>query len=165
MDLVKKYAPIAAGLSIGQYCPPACFEIAGKRFEFVMDTGENAGDAVLNFLDETQLEWSIMGGDTLKTDKYECRKADDRTYLQRFELEAQAAASLVHANIVQIYEVGCVEGLHYIAQEYVQGRNLRDYVARHGPHEEEDDERYPEERGEGQETASTDVAEHDERQS
>ncbi len=59
--------------------------------------------------------------------------ADDRTYLKRFELEAQAAASLVHANIVQIYEVGCIDQLHYIAQEYVQGRNLRDYLARHGP--------------------------------
>ena len=59
--------------------------------------------------------------------------AGDRTYLQRFELEAQAAASLVHANIVQIYEVGCVDGLHYIAQEYVQGQNLSDYLARRGP--------------------------------
>ena len=59
--------------------------------------------------------------------------AGDRTYLQRFELEAQAAASLVHANIVQIYEVGCVDGLHYIAQEYVEGQNLGDYIARHGP--------------------------------
>lgn len=59
--------------------------------------------------------------------------ASDRTYLQRFQLEAQAAASLVHANIVQIYEVGCVDMLHFIAQEYVQGQNLRDYTARHGP--------------------------------
>jgi len=59
--------------------------------------------------------------------------ADDRTYLQRFELEAQAAAALIHANIVQIYEVGCVEGLHYIAQEYVEGQNLLEYVTRRGP--------------------------------
>jgi eukaryotic-like serine/threonine-protein kinase len=59
--------------------------------------------------------------------------AGDRTYLQRFEIEAQAAASLIHANIVQIYEVGCLDGLHYIAQEYVQGQNLRDYISRHGP--------------------------------
>jgi len=58
--------------------------------------------------------------------------ADDPTYLQRFQLEAQAAASLIHANIVQIYEVGCIDQLHYIAQEYVQGKNLREYVARHG---------------------------------
>lgn len=59
--------------------------------------------------------------------------ANDRMYLQRFQIEAQTAASLIHANIVQIYEVGCVDRLHYIAQEYVQGQNLRDYVARHGP--------------------------------
>ena len=59
--------------------------------------------------------------------------AGDRTYLQRFELEAQAAASLVHVNIVQIYEVGCVEQLHYMVQEYVHGQNLREYLARHGP--------------------------------
>ncbi|MEN6405460.1 MAG: protein kinase [Thermoguttaceae bacterium] len=59
--------------------------------------------------------------------------AGDRTYLQRFELEAQAAASLIHANIVQIYEVGCVDGLHYIAQEYVRGQNLREYIGRNGP--------------------------------
>ena len=59
--------------------------------------------------------------------------AGDKTYLRRFQLEAQAAASLVHASIVQIYEVGCVDQLHYIAQEYVHGQNLRDYVVRHGP--------------------------------
>jgi serine/threonine-protein kinase len=59
--------------------------------------------------------------------------AADRTYLQRFELEAQAAASLVHANIVQIYEVGCVDQLYYIAQEYVDGQNLREHLARRGP--------------------------------
>ena len=59
--------------------------------------------------------------------------ADDQTYLKRFEREAQAAASLVHANIVQIHEVGHIEGLHYIVQEYVQGQNLRDWLARNGP--------------------------------
>jgi serine/threonine-protein kinase len=59
--------------------------------------------------------------------------ARDGTYLTRFQREAQAAASLVHANIVQIYEVGQADGVHYIAQEYVEGQNLRDWLARHGP--------------------------------
>jgi len=59
--------------------------------------------------------------------------ADDHVYLKRFEREAQAAASLVHANIVQIHEVGHVDGLNYIVQEYVQGQNLRDWLARNGP--------------------------------
>ena len=57
--------------------------------------------------------------------------ADDQTYVQRFHREAQAAASLVHANIVQIHEVGCVDGAHFIAQEYVSGLNLKEYLNRH----------------------------------
>ncbi len=59
--------------------------------------------------------------------------AEDHTYLKRFEREAQAAASLVHANIVQIHEVGHGDGLHYIVQEYVAGLNLRQWIARYGP--------------------------------
>jgi serine/threonine-protein kinase len=59
--------------------------------------------------------------------------ADDRTYLKRFEREAQAAASLVHANIVQIHEVGHSDGLHYIVQEYIAGLNLGQWIARSGP--------------------------------
>jgi len=59
--------------------------------------------------------------------------AQDTNYIRRFEREAQAAAALVHANIVQIYEVGREGDLHYIAQEYVEGSNLRDWLVRHGP--------------------------------
>ncbi len=63
------------------------------------------------------------------------RLAQDATYVKRFEREAQAAAALVHANIVQIYEVGQADGYYYIAQEYVQGVNLRQWIARNGPPE------------------------------
>ena len=59
--------------------------------------------------------------------------AGDETYVRRFHNEAQAAASLVHANIVQIYEVGCIDGVHFIAQEYVRGQNLKQLVIRRGP--------------------------------
>ena len=58
--------------------------------------------------------------------------ASDETYVKRFQREAQAAAALVHANIVQIYEVGQAGGTYYIAQEYVQGMNLRQWTSRHG---------------------------------
>jgi serine/threonine-protein kinase len=61
--------------------------------------------------------------------------AGDSTYLARFQREAQAAAALVHANIVQIYEVGHRDAYHYIAQEYVEGQNLREWIGRHGPPE------------------------------
>ncbi|MEM9352204.1 MAG: protein kinase [Planctomycetota bacterium] len=58
--------------------------------------------------------------------------ARDASYVQRFTNEARSAASLVHANIVQVYEVGCHDGLHFIAQEYVPGRNLGQVLQRDG---------------------------------
>lgn len=51
---------------------------------------------------------------------------------QRFLQEARAVASLIHPNIVQVYDVGKYESVHYIAQEYVPGSNLFSYVQRRG---------------------------------
>lgn len=51
---------------------------------------------------------------------------------QRFLQEARAVASLMHPNIVQVYDVGRFESVHYIAQEYVPGSNLHSYIQRRG---------------------------------
>jgi serine/threonine protein kinase len=59
--------------------------------------------------------------------------ATDQTYINRFRNEARAAAALVHSNIVQIFEVGEVDGWYYIAQEYIAGMNLSQYLRRNGP--------------------------------
>ena len=58
--------------------------------------------------------------------------AQDDGYVRRFHHEAQAAAALVHPNIVQIFEVGEAEGVHFIAQEYVRGQNLKQFISRNG---------------------------------
>ena len=58
--------------------------------------------------------------------------ASDANYVDRFVQEARAAASLVHPNIVQIYEVGREQNIHFIAQEYVAGKNLGQLVERQG---------------------------------
>lgn len=50
----------------------------------------------------------------------------------RFEQEARAAAALVHGNIVQIHEVACVDGIHYLAEEYVAGPSLKAWLAARG---------------------------------
>ncbi len=55
--------------------------------------------------------------------------------LQRFQAEALAVARATHANIVQVYAVGEVDGLHYMALEYVEGRNLRQFLEKKGPPE------------------------------
>ncbi|WP_435010004.1 serine/threonine-protein kinase [Tundrisphaera lichenicola] len=54
------------------------------------------------------------------------------TYLRRFEAEASSAAKLNHPNIVHIYTLGEADGLRFIAMEYVQGTNLREYIERKG---------------------------------
>ncbi len=53
--------------------------------------------------------------------------------LKRFESEALNVAQATHANIVQVYAVGVLEGLRYMALEYVEGLNLREYLAKKGP--------------------------------
>jgi serine/threonine-protein kinase len=55
------------------------------------------------------------------------------TALKRFAVEAEAAAKLTHANIVQIYAFGQQDGTSFMALEYVQGMNLREFVAKKGP--------------------------------
>jgi serine/threonine-protein kinase len=55
------------------------------------------------------------------------------TALARFQAEAQAVAKLNHPNIVHIHQIGEADGLRYMVLEYVDGRNLRDYLARKGP--------------------------------
>ncbi len=59
--------------------------------------------------------------------------ARNSTLLQRFLREAKSAESLVHPNIVTIYDRGIDLGRHYIVLEYVAGGDFHDYIRAHGP--------------------------------
>ncbi len=48
---------------------------------------------------------------------------------ERFEREAEAAAGLRHANIVQVYQVGDLEGRPYFTMEFVEGGSLAERLA------------------------------------
>ena len=61
--------------------------------------------------------------------------AENAVALKRFRAEAEAVAKISHPNIVQVYAVGVQDGLHFMALEYVEGRNLREYLERKGPPE------------------------------
>ncbi len=54
-------------------------------------------------------------------------------FLERFRHEAQAAAMLAHPNIVDIYDVGHDDDIHYIVMEYVDGTDLKTIINREGP--------------------------------
>ncbi len=61
--------------------------------------------------------------------------SDNAVALRRFQAEAEAVARISHPNIVQVYGVGAQDGLNFMALEYVEGRNLREYLERKGPPE------------------------------
>ncbi|WP_165066736.1 WD40 repeat domain-containing serine/threonine protein kinase [Paludisphaera rhizosphaerae] len=52
----------------------------------------------------------------------------DRLRLRRFQVEAQAAARLHHTNIVPVFSVGCEQGVHYYAMQFINGRTLADWL-------------------------------------
>ncbi len=54
--------------------------------------------------------------------------ADDVNFVTKFRSEAQSAAGLEHPNIVNIYDVGSEDGIHYIVMEYVEGITLKTYI-------------------------------------
>ena len=58
--------------------------------------------------------------------------ANDDEFVTRFKREAQAAGKLNHPNIVNMYDVGFDQDLHYIVMEYVDGETLKEYITRHG---------------------------------
>lgn len=64
--------------------------------------------------------------------------ARDNDYIARFRREARAAAKLNHPNIVQVIDVGNSGSLYYIAQELIDGENLRQTLERGGAMELED---------------------------
>lgn len=52
--------------------------------------------------------------------------------VRRFQMEAMAAAPLQHANIVRIYDAGILNGVPFIAMEYVEGESLERFLQRRG---------------------------------
>lgn len=57
--------------------------------------------------------------------------ASDDEFVSRFKREAQAAGKLNHPNIVNMYDVGYDQCMHYIIMEYVDGETLKEYITRH----------------------------------
>ena len=56
----------------------------------------------------------------------------DETFIKKFLSEAQAAAGLMHPNVVNVYDVGQDRGLYYMVMELVEGITLKEYIERKG---------------------------------
>ena len=58
--------------------------------------------------------------------------SDDKKFVDKFRAEAQSAAGLSHPNIVNVYDVGEDDGLHYIVMELIEGITLKSFIERKG---------------------------------
>ena len=56
----------------------------------------------------------------------------DKNFVSKFRVEAQSAASLIHPNIVNVYDVGEDNGLYYIVMELIEGITLKSYIQKKG---------------------------------
>ena len=97
--------------------------LAGQfgRYQIVRALGKGAMGAVY-LAQDTQLKRNVA----IKTPHFE----DDPTgeLLKRFYREAEAAATLLHANICPVYDVGEINGKHFISMAYIEGRSLSDLI-------------------------------------
>jgi serine/threonine-protein kinase len=62
------------------------------------------------------------------------RLSNDPAFVARFRREARAAAGLAHPNVVEVFDSGSVDGVHFIVMELVDGRTLHE-VLQEGPME------------------------------
>jgi tRNA A-37 threonylcarbamoyl transferase component Bud32 len=65
----------------------------------------------------------------IRQDQLDSSEAEE--ILARFQREAKAAGRMSHPNIVAVYEFGHENNLYFIAMEYVEGRELKDYFDKH----------------------------------
>ncbi len=56
----------------------------------------------------------------------------DANFVKKFNIEAQAAAGVLHPNIVNIYDVVNENNMHFIVMELIEGITLKDYIASKG---------------------------------
>lgn len=100
-------------------------KILGGRYEILEEIGKG-GMAVVYKARCRRLN-RIVAIKVLREDLTE-----NEEFVKRFNVEAQAAASLTHPNIVSVYDVGKEGEIHYIVMEYVEGITLKQYIEKKG---------------------------------
>jgi serine/threonine protein kinase len=113
-------APHGRGDQTGQSFGPGLNGEFG-RYRIVKALGKGAMGAVY-LAEDTQLQRQVA----LKTPHFEQQPTSE--LLERFYREARAAATLRHPHICPVYDVGQIDGTHYISMAYIDGHPLSAFV-------------------------------------
>lgn len=98
----------------------------GGRYDIEQQIGEG-GMAIVYGARDTLLNRTVA----LKVLRSQFGNDDD--FVARFHREAQAAASLSHPHVVNIYDIGQEDEMYYIVMEYIEGMTLKQYINEHAP--------------------------------
>ena len=100
-------------------------QLIDNRYKIIRSIGEGgmanvylAYDTIL----EREVAVKILRGDL----------ADDEKFVRRFQREANAASSLKHPNIVEMYDVGEDDGKYFIVMEFINGKTLKSLIKKRG---------------------------------
>ncbi len=100
-------------------------KILGNRYEIVEKIG--GGGMALVFKAKCNLLNRYVAVKILRPEF-----TSDKALIDKFKRESQAAASLSHPNVVNIYDVGECEEIYYIVMEYVAGKTLKEVIREKG---------------------------------
>ena len=95
--------------------------VINDRYEIIEKIGTGGMSDVYKALD-TKLNRNVA----VKVLKAEF--GENENFVSKFRVEAQAAAGLMHSNIVNVYDVGEENDIHYIVMELVEGITLKKYI-------------------------------------
>lgn len=93
----------------------------GERYEILEKTGTGGMSDVYKAKDHKLNRFVAV-----KVLKQEF--SENENFVSKFRVEAQAAAGLMHPNIVNVYDVGEENGIYYIVMELVEGITLKKYI-------------------------------------
>ena len=96
-------------------------KLLGNRYEIIEKIG-NGGMATVYKAEDKILKRYVAV--KILRDEF----TTDEEFIKRFEVEAQSAARLTHANIVSIFDVGVDGNLYYIVMELIQGKTLKEII-------------------------------------
>src|SRR5262249_3033577 len=91
------------------------FPVAFGRYEIRKVLGKGGMGAVY-LAHDTQLDRPVA----LKIPNFSA--AQDSQVQERFFQEARTAATLQHANICPVHDVGVIDGVHYLTMAYIEGK-------------------------------------------
>jgi serine/threonine protein kinase len=125
-DYQRQFPELIAEHACQMVPPPAAMPETFGRYKIIKRLGQG-GMGEVYLAHDTQLDRQVA----LKIPKFS--GADSAELIKRFYREARAAATLRHPNVCPVFDVGEIDGRHYLTMAYIDGRPLTELIQQLNP--------------------------------